>query len=202
MALHSERDLLLEMTQGNYLQALGQFQQRVLYAPIFDDDIVNYQSAALAWDIPEEFQKIRKSKKKMEECLKKDDHIYGEEILKKEDENKESMQYQTFNENENNLLIQRESYKAQRYYSQDSKAPIFEKMITNLRTLEWKRVNVLVKHEFLVAWSKKKCLCICKWNKDEDPEHRMDILEHVYSCLLYTSPSPRDRQKSRMPSSA
>ena len=24
----------------------------------------------------------------------------------------------------------------------------------------------------------------------------------VYSCLLYTSPSPRDRQKSRMPSSA
>ena len=24
----------------------------------------------------------------------------------------------------------------------------------------------------------------------------------VYNCLLYTSPSPRDRQKSRMPSSA
>ena len=27
-------------------------------------------------------------------------------------------------------------------------------------------------------------------------------LERSYSCLLYTSPSPRDRQKSRMPSSA
>ena len=26
--------------------------------------------------------------------------------------------------------------------------------------------------------------------------------EHGCSCLLYTSPSPRDRQKSRMPSSA
>ena len=26
--------------------------------------------------------------------------------------------------------------------------------------------------------------------------------EDVYICLLYTSPSPRDRQKSRMPSSA
>ena len=26
--------------------------------------------------------------------------------------------------------------------------------------------------------------------------------EKVRSCLLYTSPSPRDRQKSRMPSSA
>ena len=25
---------------------------------------------------------------------------------------------------------------------------------------------------------------------------------HVVRCLLYTSPSPRDRQKSRMPSSA
>ena len=24
----------------------------------------------------------------------------------------------------------------------------------------------------------------------------------IYACLLYTSPSPRDRQKSRMPSSA
>ena len=27
-------------------------------------------------------------------------------------------------------------------------------------------------------------------------------LERVRNCLLYTSPSPRDRQKSRMPSSA
>ena len=27
-------------------------------------------------------------------------------------------------------------------------------------------------------------------------------LRKYYACLLYTSPSPRDRQKSRMPSSA
>ena len=27
-------------------------------------------------------------------------------------------------------------------------------------------------------------------------------LPHTSACLLYTSPSPRDRQKSRMPSSA
>ena len=32
----------------------------------------------------------------------------------------------------------------------------------------------------------------------EDNEHA----EHAEGCLLYTSPSPRDRQKSRMPSSA
>ena len=29
-----------------------------------------------------------------------------------------------------------------------------------------------------------------------------DAFAHQYTCLLYTSPSPRDRQKSRMPSSA
>ena len=29
-----------------------------------------------------------------------------------------------------------------------------------------------------------------------------DDFSHVTDCLLYTSPSPRDRQKSRMPSSA
>ena len=27
-------------------------------------------------------------------------------------------------------------------------------------------------------------------------------IDVTYPCLLYTSPSPRDRQKSRMPSSA
>ena len=29
-----------------------------------------------------------------------------------------------------------------------------------------------------------------------------DLRSQGYACLLYTSPSPRDRQKSRMPSSA
>ena len=29
-----------------------------------------------------------------------------------------------------------------------------------------------------------------------------NIEQHYLDCLLYTSPSPRDRQKSRMPSSA
>ena len=31
---------------------------------------------------------------------------------------------------------------------------------------------------------------------------RAGVLALFYPCLLYTSPSPRDRQKSRMPSSA
>ena len=37
-------------------------------------------------------------------------------------------------------------------------------------------------------------------------DHPADFIEWrsfpLYTCLLYTSPSPRDRQKSRMPSSA
>ena len=32
-------------------------------------------------------------------------------------------------------------------------------------------------------------------------EHQLKEVKHHF-CLLYTSPSPRDRQKSRMPSSA
>ena len=40
---------------------------------------------------------------------------------------------------------------------------------------------------------------------DEDPNVRAEAANALASygvCLLYTSPSPRDRQKSRMPSSA
>ena len=33
-------------------------------------------------------------------------------------------------------------------------------------------------------------------------KHKPEFTPHVDTCLLYTSPSPRDRQKSRMPSSA
>ena len=40
-------------------------------------------------------------------------------------------------------------------------------------------------------------------------KHKVDLFEkedhfggHSYTCLLYTSPSPRDRTRSRMPSSA
>ena len=33
-------------------------------------------------------------------------------------------------------------------------------------------------------------------------EHFAVFSTHLNDCLLYTSPSPRDRQKSRMPSSA
>ena len=40
--------------------------------------------------------------------------------------------------------------------------------------------------------------------KNELPYNPEEVAEQIeaYTCLLYTSPSPRDRQKSRMPSSA
>ena len=37
---------------------------------------------------------------------------------------------------------------------------------------------------------------------DMDKVFHIDSIEKLCICLLYTSPSPRDRQKSRMPSSA
>ena len=40
-----------------------------------------------------------------------------------------------------------------------------------------------------------------EWLNLELP-HRIYVGTYVITCLLYTSPSPRDRQKSRMPSSA
>ena len=38
--------------------------------------------------------------------------------------------------------------------------------------------------------------------KTDSPSSAVQEMERLMSCLLYTSPSPRDRQKSRMPSSA
>ena len=42
-----------------------------------------------------------------------------------------------------------------------------------------------------------------KFKNDSNTERKNDCInEKSYSCLLYTSPSPRDRTRSRMPSSA
>ena len=41
-----------------------------------------------------------------------------------------------------------------------------------------------------------------KDNIDEGTLDRLIAIQTHPTCLLYTSPSPRDRQKSRMPSSA
>ena len=50
---------------------------------------------------------------------------------------------------------------------------------------------------FIISCSdEERCL-------QNDSEYVFDLVtEDIRICLLYTSPSPRDRQKSRMPSSA
>ena len=52
----------------------------------------------------------------------------------------------------------------------------------------------------------EKYICtICEYVYDPelgDPENGIEPGTSFEDCLLYTSPSPRDRQKSRMPSSA
>ena len=40
------------------------------------------------------------------------------------------------------------------------------------------------------------------WTMALEVTGRRDVAKDIMPCLLYTSPSPRDRQKSRMPSSA
>ena len=41
-----------------------------------------------------------------------------------------------------------------------------------------------------------------KYGKYSDDKPRQEYLDWLVSCLLYTSPSPRDATLSRMPSSA
>ena len=40
------------------------------------------------------------------------------------------------------------------------------------------------------------------WDNDWRPQFRVQAIPSYKTCLLYTSPSPRDRTRSRMPSSA
>ena len=58
------------------------------------------------------------------------------------------------------------------------------------RTLE-----ALDKHKL-----KNKALVITRWKVESEDVVRLERLSNI--CLLYTSPSPRDRTRSRMPSSA
>ena len=70
------------------------------------------------------------------------------------------------------------------------------------------RTLLLVSHPITVQEIKNKIGIIGykvePWLKTTDEDLFIINLEDILtmSCLLYTSPSPRDRQKSRMPSSA
>ena len=67
------------------------------------------------------------------------------------------------------------------------------------------------KSRFITAEEMAKDLCVSKahayklirkMNDELESKGYLTIAGRVSSCLLYTSPSPRDRSLSRMPSSA
>ena len=64
--------------------------------------------------------------------------------------------------------------------------------------MSYKQTLVKILPEYIKPKVLKRNNKYKKWKYGYDKEH--DVI--VISCLLYTSPSPRDRQKSRMPSSA
>ena len=54
-----------------------------------------------------------------------------------------------------------------------------------------------VQLDALMAWALETASC-----RQWDPELTQQSVMQAWICLLYTSPSPRDRTRSRMPSSA
>ena len=63
-----------------------------------------------------------------------------------------------------------------------------------VRTLSVNQVNVNMKGGKTVRATVKNVV-----GNDADPNY---IRRNIVTCLLYTSPSPRDKRQSRMPSSA
>ena len=81
--------------------------------------------------------------------------------------------------------------------------------IERFEQLESEKKDVAEQQKELMAEAKgrgydtkvmRKVIALRKRKPDELAEEEA-VLE-VYNCLLYTSPSPRDRTRSRMPSSA
>ena len=72
-----------------------------------------------------------------------------------------------------------------------------------------KKETIKPKAEYFIEleWDGEKPYDLDVWVKDNmghivSFRRPDDALIHLESCLLYTSPSPRDRTRSRMPSSA
>ena len=58
------------------------------------------------------------------------------------------------------------------------------------------------KRSFKTLFKSEYHLKLWSFMKNTFNDSFVEVVEELIDCLLYTSPSPRDRQKSRMPSSA
>ena len=74
-------------------------------------------------------------------------------------------------------------------------AEIMKKMIT------FSNGNIHDIDHFLHVWSYAKMIGELE-QIDPETQYILEVAAITHDCLLYTSPSPRDRTRSRMPSSA
>ena len=148
---------------------------------------------------------LEKEEQKDNESLKEDKKIKDrlDEIQKFLDEEGHSITDANYRKNEGSLV------------DEDAISNLYAKPFNDFDVEE-----VIVSMDELYNW--EKCADITKIGRNEDygwteetvPAEELEVLgqdlwkkyqsqqQPVINCLLYTSPSPRDRQKSRMPSSA
>ena len=68
--------------------------------------------------------------------------------------------------------------------------------------IPWQVAKNKIEEYTTTKWKQKWKLHHTTNTQNSSTTHQTKTNQNIYSCLLYTSPSPRDRQKSRMPSSA
>ena len=76
---------------------------------------------------------------------------------------------------------------------------MYDYNVTVTRVIDGDTVDVDIDLGFGVVLKKERVRIM---GIDTEESRTRDKVEDLFGCLLYTSPSPRDRQKSRMPSSA
>ena len=76
------------------------------------------------------------------------------------------------------------------------------KEVDNLLSAFQEMVNYAIKKGLKKGYSLKKLHAECYQAFKSKYDFHTHIYPQAYSCLLYTSPSPRDRTRDRMPSSA
>ena len=72
----------------------------------------------------------------------------------------------------------------------------------HLSKLGWKDVVLLERKQLTSGTTWHAAGLIAQLRATANMTKLAKYSQELYGCLLYTSPSPRDRQKSRMPSSA